>query len=376
MKDIEIISNVKTIRAKVFTHNDLDGVSCALAFKKLYNNSKVTFNFEFISYGDFNKIEKFFDIDDPDGAKKFDYLFITDLNMKHQEFHDKIYKPYKTFITKLNDPNGGRSSLLKKIFIIDHHKDSEITFRDKVEQFFPLIEYYNDMTNCAALQVYNFCTSDQSREWTRATLGYEADFYPDKKMWLRSYLEHVNNWDTFAWKENKDYVAKDLNLLFNHINRSKFFQMQEQKGGLAFAFNKTEKTIIKEINDNLLKEYQRALNTSVVLDHIDEYNNPRPDISYIVIRNDENVSLICDMLKDDIINKRIYTRFNIKYIVNVSFKYGSLSFRRIYDDIDLTKIAAVYGGGGHEYAAGAELNGSNELQMARIILPVVQKYGN
>jgi len=375
MKDIEIISDITNIRVKVFTHNDLDGVSCALALKRCYDLKRINFDFTFMSYNDISSLKTFIDINNEDGIKKYDYVFITDINIASDNFHDYIQNPLRVFNAKLNDPARQNTSLFKKMFIIDHHKDSEKTFRNRVEEFFPIIEYYNDMTNCAALQVFNFIESDQSREWARVTLGIHHPMYEDRKVWLRSYLEHVHNWDTFEWKNNGDIVARDLNLVFSNTKRSKFFVDQEQKNGLAFYFNKSEIALLNEVLEKIEKDYQKALATSVVLDHINEFNVPYPDIQYIVIRSDENVSLICDKLKEDIINKKIYSRFNIKYIANISFKYGSISFRRIYDDIDLSKIANIYGGGGHEFAAGCVLDGKNPLQMQRLIVPTLEKYG-
>lgn len=375
MKDIEVISNITKIRVKVFTHNDLDGVSCALVLKKLYNSENISFNFDFITYSDFDKIKNFFDIDNEDGAKFYDYLFITDINIKEDDFFTKIYNPFKKFNTLINDPDKSRSSLFKKIFIIDHHKDSENTLRNRFESLRPKIEYYNDMTYCGSLQLYNFIINNQSLEWTTLTLGFEHPEYKDRKEWLKSYLKHVNDWDTFEWKNNGNIIARDLNMVFTHINRSKFFLMQEQKNGLSFYFNKTEKNMIKELLEQIKKDYTKLLNTSIVLDHIDEEGFPHPDIQYIIIRSDENTSLLCDMLRDDIINKKIYLRYNIKYIVNISFKYGNISFRRIFNDIDLVSIANMYGGGGHPYASGATMDGKNILQLERIIMPSIEAYG-
>lgn len=374
MKDIEVISNIKTIRVKMFTHNDLDGVSCALVLKKLYDQKFITFNFEFISYNDYDKIKNFFNIHNENGAKLYDYVFITDLNFKSNDYMENIFYPLKEYFMELNNPNNMYSSLFKKIFFIDHHKDSENFFRDKEFNIFERIEYFNDMTYCASLQLFNFIINNQSSEWSNITNGCQRKLFEDRVLWMKSYLNNVHDWDTFNWKNNNNLTAKDLNILFTHITRGKFFIMQEQKEGLSFYFNKTEKSIINEAYKQLNQEYVKMLNTSVVLDHIDEENFVHPDIQYIVVRTDENISLLSDMLKDDILNKRIYKIFNIKYMVNVSFKYGTLNFRRFYNDIDLAKIANIYGGGGHEFAAGCVLDGKNQLQLSRFILPTVEKY--
>jgi len=374
MTDTKSISN-KNLHVKVFTHNDLDGVSCALTLKRLYKQSKVSFNFEFLNYSDFPKIKEFFDITNDKGAKIFDYVFITDLNFTGENFLEFIFNPMKNFLARLNDPEMDYSSYFKKIFFIDHHEDSEKALRPRADFLFDRLEYFNDKTYCASMQLFNFLTMDQSREWAKCVQGCEVNNAKDVKVWLNDYLKHVNNWDTFEWKECNDLIARDLNLVFTHTKRTKFFQMQEQKEGIKFLFNKSENTLLKEIFDTLNKNYQKALMSSVVLDHIDKDGFPHPDQQYIVIRCDEDVSLICDILREDIDNKNIYSRFNIKYIVNISFKYGQINFRRVQRDINLVDIASIYGGGGHEYAAGCVINGKNQLQMQRIILPSLEKYG-
>lgn len=375
MTDMEIISDITTIRVKMFTHNDLDGVSCALALKKLYDSKRVSFNYSFIGYDNYDQIKEFFNPDNPDGAKKYDYLFITDLNFTSEKFSRYLLMPYRNFITDINSPHKHRASIFKKIFLIDHHQDSELAIRPKANDYFNFLEYYNDLQYCGSYQLFDFLIHNKSREWTNATLGYYRDKIEDRKAWLKSYLTHVNDWDTFNWKNNGNRTAVNLNLIFKSMNRSKFFLMQEQKEGPAFAFNKTEMQSLQNCLDAIDREYDKALKSSVVLDHIDKYNEIHPDIQYIVIRSDDNISMVADRIREQIRNKEIYSRFNIKYIVNISFKNGALSFRRIFDDINLAEIANIYGGGGHEFAAGAPLNGNDSKQLERFIMPTLRKYG-
>lgn len=374
-KKYEVISGGKTLHVKVFTHNDLDGVSCAIVLKKLYDTTKISFDFTYLSYKDYQQIKDFINIDNEDGIKKYDYVFITDLNFTYSNFNDYLYTPLKRFFVELNTPHKHYSSLFKKIFLIDHHTDSEKAIRPIALDIFDKIEYFNDMHYSAAYQLMNFLVHKSSSEWTQATLGFERNKYEDIKLWVEAYAKIVHDWDTFEWKNNGNLLARDLNMVFNSMNRSKFFVMQEQKEGPGFALNKTEVGIVKDTMKAIEKEYQRALMSSVVLDHIDADDFPHPDIQYIVVRSDDHISMVCDLLIEAIRNYEIYSRFNIKYIVNLSLRNGVASLRRVYDDIDLSLIANQYGGGGHPFAAGFNLNGKDKRQLERFILPSLEKLG-
>lgn len=371
-KKDEILALTK-LKVKVFTHNDLDGVSCAIILKKLYGK-EISFNFSFISYNQYDEIKKFLDFFNGE-ARLYDYIFITDLNFTTIDYENFIEEPLNEFFMNYNSPqNSKTNNIFKKIFLIDHHVDSEKTLRNKAIKIFNEIEYYNDLNHCASWQLADWCIHKKSSEWTSSTLGLENKNYYINSKWVMDYIKYVNDWDLFHWKDNKNYLARDLNLLFTHIKREKYFMMQEQKDSPVFSFNKTEKTIIKETLESIHKEYERAIRSSVVLDHVNQHGIKDPNLQYIVIRSDENISLICDIIKDEIKAKHIYKMFNIGYIVNVSFKYGSLNFRRIDENIDLSVIANWYGGGGHPFASGCILNSEDKNLMNNFVLPILSKY--
>lgn len=370
----EILNNLNKISVKVFTHNDLDGVSCALVFKKLYNLDFISFDFEFISYNDYKKIEDFMNFENGK-MRLYDYVFFTDLNFTKENFNTYIECPLLDFRSEVNGPNPSKlNSIFKKIFIIDHHKDSEETIRPKENRIFNEIEYYNDMTHCASLQLFDWCIHKRSSLWTQQTIGMENKMYKNHILWLESYLKNVNDWDLFHWKENGNLVALDLNLLFTHTRREKFFMMQMQKEDLKFVFNKSEGSTIKDLQYSLDKEFERVLSNSTMMEYKDEYGNYTPNFYYLVIKCDENVSLICDKIKEKILNDKKNDELfpNILYIANVSFKYKSISIRRVNENIDLSKIANYYGGGGHSFAAGFPLNANNKEIMNDFVYPALR----
>lgn len=368
----EILSNITKLNVKVFTHNDLDGISCAIVFKKLYDTNYISFDFEFISYNDYDKIKEFMDFENG-SMRLYDYVFFTDLNFTKETFNKYIELPLQDFRSDVNGPNPKKlNSLFKKIFIIDHHKDSEEAIRPKENRIFNFIEYYNDMTHCASLQLYDWCINTRSSLWTEKTIGMYKEFINTNKLWLESYLKHVNDWDLFHWKENGNMIALDLNLLFSHMRREKFIMMQIQKSNVfEFVFNKSESSIIKEIHYEIEKQIQYAKKCSCLMEYKDSYGDYHPNFNYLVIKCDDNVSLICDRIKDDILREN--NPYNIVYIANVSFKYNSINLRRIDETLDLSKLANHYNGGGHPFAAGFTLDVNNPEIMQDFVYPALSR---
>lgn len=374
MKD-ELIKNLKKIRIKWFSHNDLDGVSCAIIAKKLYNKENISFDFSFLDYNNLKEIGNFFD--DYEKSRMYDFIFITDLNVKPNDYEIFIRRPLSDFINNKNSyENTNKLNLFKKLFFIDHHIDSEKTIRNIEKRIFNFIEYYNDTTYCASFQVLDWFINNRSSIWTENTLGCENKNYDMNKSWCRSFVDYVNDWDLFNWKKNGNIFARDLNLLFTHIKREKFILMQEQKVSPVFSFNKREKTIIKEVQESIEKEFNNARHHSIVKNHreLDIKHDENPNIQFLLIKSDENVSLICDMFKDMILSEKFDPHYKIEYIVNVSFKYGSVNIRRVNESIDCAKIANFYGGGGHPFAAGFSIDSHNQYIMEDFIMPILSVY--
>ena len=57
----------------------------------------------------------------------------------------------------------------------------------------------------------------------------------------------------------------------------------------------------------------------------------------------------------------------LDYIVIINMQQG-LSFRGVKDNIDLSKVASIYGGGGHAKASGAPLDNSIKKEVIKILL--------
>jgi len=363
----ELVTNLKKLKVKIFSHNDLDGISCAIVLKKLYDESKISLSFTYISYDQISEISRFFE--NYDEARMYDFVIISDINIKKDDYHHFIQPQFNRFISEKNNyQNREKLNLFKKMFIIDHHKDSEETFRPIENSIFDNVEYYNDTIHCATYQLYDWCINQRSRIWNEyVSSGFNRNFDINKQ-WLREYIELVNDWDIFLWKEKNNLIARDLNILFTHIRREKFMMMQNQKISIHFAFNSTEKTIIRETLESINKEFHRCWKDAVYV----PLHNPITDqvhknVTCLVIRADENVSLISDMFREMITHER----YDIDIIVNISFKYGSVNFRRINENIDLKEIANWYGGGGHPFAAGCPLNYHDKNLMNDFVNPLM-----
>ena len=337
------------LNVKVFSHNDLDGVGICILLKKLYN---ISFNFTFISYNDIYKISEFFNSDE---AKTYDFVFITDLNLVEDNFKCVMHT-FNKFIDDIS--NTDEYVRFKKLFIIDHHIDTDYSIKSYINLDYNFIEYTNNLKDCATMQLYRWIIEYQSDYWCTHTQNSKHEDYEVNISWCKQFADLVNDWDIFLWKEKYNFLARNLNILFTHIKREKFIMMQMQKTSNNFALNKTEISIINENLENIKKDYERIIKQMT----IKEFNNPFK-YTAAIIRCDDNLSLLCDMLKDEFKNT------TIDVIVNVSFKYGSINFRRINDDINLVPIANWYGGGGHPFASGCVLNPNNKTLINDFVLP-------
>lgn len=360
------------LRVKVFTHTDLDGISTPIIFKKLYDENLISFSFTYVDYTDLNVISDFFD--DYKLAAGYDYIFITDINMTQEFYSYKFRKSINDFLYNCKLAKENEDDFIyhfKKIFYIDHHIDSEYTFRKRVNDIFDIIEYYNDMTHCAAFQLFDWIMHQKSTAFQQDVEGFLNPNYNDNESWVRSYVNLVDDWDTFRWKKNHDLKARDLNLLFKEQKRQKFIDAQLRKHSPFFDFYGYEFDVINRINEVIKREFDYALKNSAVRNHVNptiltEYE----ELQYLIIKNDNHISLICDMIRDLIYNKHLFPQYNIGYIACISYKNNSISFRRVDEKIDLSKIANWYGGGGHPFAAGCPINMNDKNLVSNFIQPI------
>ena len=155
---------------KLFTHTDLDGVSCEILGKIAFEED---INVVRCNYGDIDaKVEEFIN-----SAEEYDKLFITDISV-NKEIADKLL------------------SISDKVILLDHHK----TALWLNEYPYALVQVEDESIGkmCGAYLFYEYLKKNHK----------EFDDTPALKL----FIDYVRMYDTWEWKEKYDnIIPKRLN---------------------------------------------------------------------------------------------------------------------------------------------------------------------
>ena len=315
----------------VFTHNDLDGVSCALLGKIMSDSfmEKYTdYEYHLCGYNNINNtVNEFFDNLEKD--TKY-HVFITDISV-----NEIVAKRINEHLR--NDPE-------RKMYLhlYDHHETSKWLSRE-----------YSWVTVTTDLPV-NIDSVVFLGYHRKLTSGTELFFLNevmtrtnnvDIKANLIDFVELVRCWDTWDWKRDNNLEAKRLN---------NFFGMFEDKD--EFISNFYNKIVLdkenfkllsdKEIEmlDNKQKEIedyiQDKIKDLVIVEGVDD----KYTVGRIVLDKPDNVSELGSYINDN---------YNVDFVALMIKEIDKVSLRAPDDnDINVSEIAKRFGGGGHKKAAG------------------------
>ena len=155
---------------KLFTHTDLDGVSCEILGKIAFGEDIDVVR---CNYGDIDaKVEEFIN-----GAEEYDKLFITDISV-NKEIADKLL------------------SISDKVILLDHHK----TALWLNEYPYALVQVEDESIGkmCGAYLFYEYLKKNHK----------EFNDTPALKL----FIDYVRMYDTWEWKEKYD------NIIPNRLN--------------------------------------------------------------------------------------------------------------------------------------------------------------
>ena len=291
---------------KLFTHNDLDGLSCALLAKLAYGSESV--DFETCRYEDIDdKIQLYFD---EKQNEVFHSCFITDISMK-----DEVASYINTL---LPTPS-------KHISLIDHH------------------------ISAIDLNQYDWChvtvEDETGQKCSGTSLFYERLLtldVPHKENLLtpivKSFVEKVRRYDTWDWKVLDDLEAKQLNDLFYILGKERFLdywleRLEKDKGD--FCFDEVQ-LLLLDLKQNEIDQYIESRNEELIVKEIAGYQ------AGIVFAN---------RFQSELGNELALLHPELDFIAMINVG-GGVSCRTVKEDVNLAEIAALFGGGGHAKAAG------------------------
>lgn len=314
---------------KVFTHNDGDGLGCGILAKHAFGEevsvSYCTYETKNPSPHSINKQVKDF-LKNPDNQNAT--IYITDISVSDE-------------VALLLDEHFKKGNYVK---LIDHH-NTAIHFNKY--PWGQVQEFYSETKKTAATSLFY--------EYLVETGKLQANGF------LGEFVELTRSYDTWEWDATNDLKAKRLNDLLYLIGVSAFEESILQKAVgenlVSFEFNEVE-TMLLDMEENKINRYIETKNKQMVEVWFDEFK----------------VGVIhAEQYHSELGNNLGKLNTHLHFIAIIMMSQGKMSLRTIHDDVDVSKIARHFGGGGHPKASGCPLN---KEALERLVLTAYEKTPN
>jgi oligoribonuclease NrnB/cAMP/cGMP phosphodiesterase (DHH superfamily) len=287
---------------KLITHNDLDGLGCAILAKLAFKND---IEIEYCSSPN-------------DVAEKLFYAYE----------YKKIYNYNKVYITDCSIPSDKKElfALIEKhknVSLFDHHKTA------------------------VGLNEFPWAKVSVENEKGNLTCGTELwhDFLIKKGMITpRPYfVEQVRLYDTWDWSKQNSQLPKYLNDVVYILGISNFVDTFTDR------LKKTdinELTIFNQSERELLNHEQDTINKFV--------ENKTKSAKRIVVNNQSIAVSFADRYQSVLGNKLCHMNNDSDMAIMFNLDDGFVSLRS--SGIDTTPFAIAFNGGGHQQASGGRIS--------------------
>jgi uncharacterized protein len=300
----------------MFTHNDLDGVSCGILGKVAYKNELI--DIENCGYENINeKILNF--LNDESVWEDYSFVYITDISV-NEAVAERIEKENKQSLMLDGQP---------AFQLIDHH------------------------VTALGLNKYEWAIVDTSDSGTKMLFDYlvKIGMLNDHK-YIHAFVNQVNYYDTWRWVELNLTVPKELNDVLKLIGTEEFVK-----------YHVDRLTTIQTITPDCISEEQSKM-VEIFAKKNNEYIDYKlSKVEIIETKYGKAGIVICDLQEaTSLLGNKICNELDVEFAVIVYD--GGIALRSIRE-FDVSKIAKENGGGGHKNAAGFKFdtikNISNKL---------------
>lgn len=299
------------MRIKHFTDSDLDGISCGLLSELVLEDCEVTTagpnSIE-------DKLNRLFD-QEAKGRKLFDKIIITDMSVG-EELAERIEKNEKY-----------------RVRLYDHHKSAE--WLNKYE--WALVKVEDEMGRAlSATEIY-------WQESISKLLGkgaFARSKSPNKTRIAEEYVAMVTSYDTWAWDAKGDMMPKYLNHLVS-IYGNELFQDAIRKCIL-------EGDSVMSQEDLTMARSEEARQNKYLRTKLD-------DVVEMDVMGYSFGVVFAEQYKSELGN-RMCLEYDIDVAAIIDMGSCGISYRASKDTVDLSQIAAKFGGGGHAKAAGSSFS--------------------
>ena len=286
------------------THNDLDGIACAILAKSLWPTITV-------KYCDYKTVDAEIIRIVIDGI--YGELYITDIapNAKTCKVLDTCWTEQHTF------------SILQ---LCDHHASRAAVAKCEWAMF--------DTNACGTLLFYRYLLFHRRLQET----GHKIRKY-------KSLVEHVDVYDRWLLSHKLRAHSERLETLRKVLGNRRFINRFLHKSSLMFV--KVEKLLIE-----IAQEQEKNYVTGATL------------IPYTL--NGNKCPISCgDKLASNVCHRAIGTQ-QAPMAATINLRYNKVELRSI-GDCDVSKIAKRFGGGGHKHAAGFLISDRKMQKIIKII---------
>lgn len=283
-------------------------------------------------------------IADADGVMP---VILTDLTFENYDYKLLDIKDVDTFMNESLDNN--LFDEYDKVFMTDLNISEELAKKINNSDFkekFQVLDHHIDAIN---LNKYDFEkvvdeANGMKESGTSLYYKYLLTYYPNdllNKNSVKYMVNLVRLGDTWEWKKYNIPEARDLSTILYYYGNEEFIDNYKifLRENNEFYFNKMENTLLK-IDRYKKEDYINIMKDKVVIRDINGY---KAGIVFAESYRSELGNELSEYYKDKI---------DFIMIINLN---RSISFRCVKDNINLNEIANLFGGHGHQKAAGAPL---------------------
>ncbi len=302
---------------KLINHNDLDAVGCAVLSKIAYGDKNVD-----ISYCGYDNVNETV-IEVINNHEQYDKIFITDISV-NEEVAAKL------------------DTIKEKVVLLDHH--STALELNKYSWAKVIIEEHGEKTSGTRMFY------DYLEEALSTSKNYLWRW--DRLQSLFYFVENIKRYDTWLWSTKyNDATPKKINDLLYLYGRERFIEDTLNKFQVykEFNFSDTDELLL-ELEQKKKNKYIERKNEQIIVAQIQ-------DCKAGIVFAEQYIS--------ELGNELAKKHEELDFIVIISDK--TISYRGIKDNVNLSEIARIYGGGGHPKASGSQISAEQRQRYIDIL---------
>jgi uncharacterized protein len=293
---------------RLFSHNDLDGVSPAVLALRAFSKENVHYSCVGIYKID-EVIEEYLE----ENEDIEEEIYITDISVNEE------------VAAKLNE----RVQRGQTILLFDHHSSAK----------------WLDET-------YEWATVKAVDEKGQKTCGTELFYHhllKEGKLQetpvMSEYVELVRQFDTWDWYENNNEKAKKLNHLFYLIKREDFIET------VLTTLDKEEEFAFTEVHETILALEQEKIDRYI---HNKSHQMIKEQLEIGETQYTAGI-VFAENYQSELGNALCVEDEELDFVALIDMGKRRIGFRTARDNVNLSEIAARFDGGGHPKAAGCSL---------------------